>query len=709
MVSDDQLKELFSNPLVKESIYLASPILFKEIKKWSQDKNPDTKGKIRNSFLKYLSRISSRPTPFGLFSGCCIGVFDTSNTIRRNNSLNKRHTRLDMNLTGIIVKHIQEIPSVREHLLFYPNNSLYEIGDLVRFIEAKYNKKLILVNKLIEVEASDYLKEVIDFCSDGKKINELSEILVSPEITFEDAKEFITELIDEQILVGEIEQTVSGIENLDHILSVLSQIDDSTPLYKTLSSIKDKLNEMDSNVINSIAIYNEILKLLDSLGITIDEKFVFQTDLKIGTSHNTLSKEIKKDIDEGLIAINKIATLKNQNTNENLSSFKKAFYDRYETKEVPLALVLDKEMGLGYPANSGEGDVNQLIDDIVFGNSSKTSSSTTLSSFDMMLLNKAIEADKTAKKIIEIKEEDLPSIDGNWLDLPDTFSTIAQIVNIEDKYQVLLNFFSGSSAGNLFGRFCHGDNSIKQFVEEIINFEDDLNPDKILAEIVHLPEDRLGNVLMRPSLRTYEIPFLSRSTKENNYQIPVSDILISIRNNRIFLRSKKYNKEVCPKLTTAHSFNQSTLPAYRFLCDMQSLDKRNILVFNWDGLSNVRTFFPRIIYKNIVLSSAKWKITSDKMKSLLEEEDDDLLLQKTKTFIDDHELPDMVYLAEGDNKLLINLSNLSSIKMLLSLVKTKNAFLLEEFLFSGNAICKDDENKNYVNEFVFSFYKDVIQ
>ena len=63
-VSDNQLKEVFQNPLVKESIYLASPILFEEIKKWIEGKKTDDTNKIKISFLKYLSRMSSRPTPF---------------------------------------------------------------------------------------------------------------------------------------------------------------------------------------------------------------------------------------------------------------------------------------------------------------------------------------------------------------------------------------------------------------------------------------------------------------------------------------------------------------------------------------------------------------------------------------------------------------------------------------------------------------------
>ena len=46
--------------------------------------------------------------------------------------------------------------------------------------------------------------------------------------------------------------------------------------------------------------------------------------------------------------------------------FIQAFQSRYEEAEVPLAVALDGELGLGYPVSSGSGDVNPLINDLVF-------------------------------------------------------------------------------------------------------------------------------------------------------------------------------------------------------------------------------------------------------------------------------------------------------------------------------------------------------
>jgi len=444
------------------------------------------------------------------------------------------------------------------------------------------------------------------------------------------------------------------------------------------------------------------------MDIKVKPQYSFQTDLVVGYDNNTLSKEFIYHIEEGLRIINNINSLKVNSQETDLDKFKEAFYQRYETQEVPLSLVLDKELGLGYPVNTGTGDVNPLIDDLnIQSISGKISNQFSLSSFEKMLLNKILGAKKNKKISIEINEDEAPK-DESLNNLTDTFSALAQIINIDKKSLVHLNFFSGSSAGNLIGRFCNGDSKMNEFIYDIVQVEKKLNSDKILAEIVHLPEDRLGNVLMRPSVRDFEIPYLARSGKTDEYKISLKDLMISIQNNTILIRSKKHNKQILPRLTTAHYFKSSTLPVYRFLCDLQTEGKRNSIKFSWDSLSNFSDFFPRIIYKRVILSTAKWKMNIKDIKHLYDINDNIFLLEQVKEFRSEKAIPKLVYFVEGDNKILLNLKNISSIQILFNLVKHKSNFLLEECLFHENTICTNSEGENYVNEFIFSFYKNQV-
>lgn len=151
----------------------------------------------------------------------------------------------------------------------------------------------------------------------------------------------------------------------------------------------------------------------------------------------------------------------------------------------------------------------------------------------------------------------------NWNDLPDTLSLIGEIISENQHEKLYINNITGK-AGRLLGRFCSEKSSIKDIVEKISVKEQELNPDKILAEIIHLPESRIGNVIRRPQLRNYEIPYLANSILEKENQISVDDLYLSIKNGKLFLRSKKHNKEVIPHLTNAHNYSNNSLPIYHF-------------------------------------------------------------------------------------------------------------------------------------------------
>src|SRR5262249_32256171 len=139
----------------------------------------------------------------------------------------------------------------------------------------------------------------------------------------------------------------------------------------------------------------------------------------------------------------------------------------------------------------------------------------------------------------------------------------------EGDFQVLLQGVSGPSGARLLGRFCHADPELCKFVEQHVRAEEALEPDARFAEVVHLPEGRLGNILARPILRAYEIPYLGAASVPAERQIPVTDLRVSVVDGQIVLRSGRLGKRVIPRLTSAHNFHLSQ-GIYRFLCALQS-------------------------------------------------------------------------------------------------------------------------------------------
>ena len=322
---------------------------------------------------------------------------------------------------------------------------------------------------------------------------------------------------------------------------------------------------------------------------------------------------------------------------------------------------------------------------------------------DTILQEKLINVLKNGQQTITLTKEDFKELPTNVNDLPDTFSSILEIYKTKEKQQIFIRGISGASATYLLGRFAHGEEKLLASVKEIVSIEETINNNKILAEIVHLPEARTGNILQRPTFRNYEIPYLGKSNVATEHQISVEDILVSIKNDTIVLRSKKLNKEILPRLGNAHNYSGNPLPIYQFLCELQNQNKRSSIGFSWNSIFDNHSFLPRVEFENFIFSKARWKILVKDFKEICKKEN---LLSTIKKWQKENLIPQYVELVEGDNKLLINLNNKTSIKMLLNTIKNRKQFILEEFLFSDDNIVKDNNNNSFCNQFVVSYYND---
>ena len=111
---------------------------------------------------------------------------------------------------------------------------------------------------------------------------------------------------------------------------------------------------------------------------------------------------------------------------------------------------------------------------------------------------------------IEIDEKAL-GIEGLIVtenDLPVSFYSLIQIFNDKDSKDFVIDYIGsdGPSALNLLSRFGHLDQKITEQLNECAFKESEVIDPDIVAEIVHVPNSRLGNVLSRPTFRKFEIP-----------------------------------------------------------------------------------------------------------------------------------------------------------------------------------------------------------
>ena len=226
-----------------------------------------------------------------------------------------------------------------------------------------------------------------------------------------------------------------------------------------------------------------------------------------------------------------------------------------------------------------------------------------------------------------------------------------------------------------------------------------------MAEIVHLPQQRTGNVLMRPVLREYEIPFLGRSSVDSDFAIPVSDLMVSIRNDMVVLRSKRLNKYILPHLSNAHNFSFGALSIYTFLCDLQSQNIMTNPGFSWGPLESETLYLPRVCYKNIVLQPASWNLTDDILAPVRRAGNDDELLAAVAGIRAKYSMPRQIMLTESDNELWLDMESISCLRLFKRETKGRKAVSFREFLFDSKEGVVSGENGIMANEFVFFFHQ----
>ncbi|MGH1518889.1 lantibiotic dehydratase family protein [Chryseobacterium sp. JK1] len=708
-ISDESLKILSKDALFKEALFLASPLLHGMLVSWLEGTlNKEKEEKFKRSLLKYISRMSSRCTPFGLFAGYSLGQLCEKNEVEiSKEDQYQRYTRLDMQYLLSLSQSISYDKKMRNHLTYHWNTSIYKAGEQYRYVEYTYPGGLRRVHHIEAVEITPHLEYLFNTIPQDSTIQNIADALIQydPEITTKEAKNFIHELIDNQLLISNISGSSIGSDYFSSINKTFSTIKNN-PYSHIFNDITRDIAQLDGSIPNDTGFYYTIHDKVNQLGVQSDLKFLFQTDLSVTTKSNTLDKKIIKDLQEGLTILNKISSATEKNNNSLLDKFIIKFKKRYEDREIPLSIAMDNEIGIGYASNHNIIPGNHFLEKIHIPFPQKKKEEIKWDAISNLFQNKIMEAYRNHSKVICLTSMDIPNSNNDlWSDFADTFSLMVEIIHTDNQQKILFHGFSGASGANLLGRFCSSDLLLKEHTETIVDIEKEINQNSIIAEISHIPEARIGNVISRPSFTEYEIPYLSRSEKSENFQINTRDLMISIRNNKVVLRSKKLNKYIIPRLNTAHNFSSNSLPVYHFLCDLQNQGNKYGLGLHLGQMEKKYKYIPRIEYKNLILKSAVWNFNILDLPALSQKKlSDKELLEMIKSSKKEWHLPQYILLTEHDNDLLINLENINSIRMMIDAIGTKENFTLKEFLYTDKHQLVKRDHHSFTNQFVFTFY-----
>jgi len=695
------LHDVFSNTYYREAIYIASRDLYETFLSLKENNfaNREANQRFFMTFYKYLSRMSNRSTPYGLFSGTSsVSIKDQPSAVQFDADKYKLVGQLNIHSLTKLIRNIDPLHhELINTIKYYKNNTLYILKDKAFFVEQFDNGRYIASN-LTSIRLSEYVKVILESAESGATVQEMEYAIANPNITSEQKQNFIKNIVRSQMLVSELLPSVSTEDFIEDLLYTIDQ--------KKINL--EEINELKEiySIIRNISTVDDIDGFRNYIENNPQNRMISNDFYKLDLFYNMQKNNVNKKVLEEISRTSyEVMQLFSEKTSLALHHFTIAFAARYEEKELPLTQVLDTNYGIGYEkVVTGNAEYMPLLDGIPVMADPDSEPRIIYGGFEVLrekLFKQycktgemTINADEDVKNYLSQKQKSAPK--GEQPPSAYIFGRIlsgsAEALDNGD-YQFFPIQCHAPFAARLLTRFTHGNVDLKSQASKIAEHEQKMNPDVILAEVLTIPDDNYANITLYPTIRDYEIPFLSNSKLSKEHQIDANDLMVSVRNGKVILRSKKLNKQIIPCLSNTYNTTLAQ-PLYKFLADVGSQSMR--LGFFWDwGIYQKEQFLPRIEYKKMIVSRARWLLKKGKVNYKEESATEKAVVDLRKKYC----LPQYVVLSSGDNELLLDLDNKVSQAVFLKEISMKNVILYENIHTRENCFIKEG-GKSFANEIV---------
>jgi thiopeptide-type bacteriocin biosynthesis protein len=662
------IKAKLNTDYVKAAIFMASISLWEEIEKLNWDWDALNE-KQKFTIYKYWNRMCFRPTPFGLFSAIHAAVWqnDTDSQTVLPSSLNNDVLLLpDFKLLTYLASNVPVSKST--DLQYYLNKSIYKAGNDYRYI---FKPKLPSQDsaEVLSIESNDFIVDLLAFCQTGRTAPEL--------ITFfntytPDAADMLDALTGQQILYTELDANISGrffgdrLKNYDntslnYILSLFGPTG-----YQPVNSIAGRITALPpQNELRELSFFKHYFYAISKSG------------QEVGISADT-----QLPLLDAFDALNKLNVLPEMQA---LNVFKEKFKNLYDQKSVQLLLALDPEYGLGYSNLDANIDESELTESLAFDRPPEQSV-LKWTNVHRLLVNRLAQA----KQVIRLVEDDMRSI----VSQPGLIPPAVQMVFRKVDDNIVVEEAGGCNGFYLYSRFTVHNPELLAHCQILAQTEQELNPGVAFAEVSFIPDEHAVNINVRASFYDYEIPVLVHSARDQEQVLDLNDLYVSVSGNEVILRSKRLNKRVIPRFNTAYNFNRSTNAVIRFLGDLQFQDMRANLTFNFQQLIPGLNFYPRVVYKQAILSPAQWIIT-DADKAVLGRDTDSMLKK-----LNELNVPEVFAVTEHDNHLVFDQQKATDMALFLNVCRQSKKVTLKEALLANKPATVNENGEEVVNQFV---------
>jgi thiopeptide-type bacteriocin biosynthesis protein len=647
----------------RAAVLLATPAFYEMLNR-REFQAAALSGKEANTLQKYINRYCYRPTPFGLFSAVSLVEWGTNDETVQPNYI--AFVRTAMPLQHLVASYLLE-GEVKEQSTYETNPSLYRVLNEYRFFRTGLDETGKQRDyQLQSIAFSKLLKDLLTRCSSGCSWPEIvSQIIQSSGCLREEAEDYANFLVDSQLLVNQLRLTITGKDYLSHLTESLHEGQAKNDLLSILArqdgehfGIEPRFIEHLEHDLSTLLPDNEMPQ--DKLSIILQQK----------VAGGALALKFQEKLRDGIAALEQLSPTGQSAT---MSQFINSFQQHFEGQTLPLLQALDPEAGIGYQHAETERN-NPLLETLKIPYRKQARQGGTWSAAHTILMETWLR-DKSADPVIRLQQADLERLQS--VDKSEPILGMSVLFRIAEN-KVFIETAGGINAPALLGRFTVADERLAVAARAMARHLEEQNPTVIFAELLHLADPHTDNINRREHIYHYELPITSPSTLPATQQLRLSDLYIRIINNKVMLFSEQHQKFVITRLTSAYNHSLNKLPLFRFLADLPYQYGRSSLGFDLRQFFPDLRFYPRIEYKDTILSLATWIITKDQIGELLDEQNDQV--QAFKKLSETIRLPRLFSLVEGDQELVFNGQSERDIAFFLLCIREKKEAVLKEFL-----------------------------